>query len=119
MIGLPGVKSVDNQLALRGDGQDSYSEAWLITKVKATLLYHRSINDTATEVSAADGVVSLCVKATSTEKKDLTTEYAMDVDGFKRVLNEMAVKTAQEIQDKQIKGDKLIGEKTMGRRWML
>jgi osmotically-inducible protein OsmY len=44
-----------------------------------------------TEVSAKDGTVTLQGKATSQAEKDLTTEYAKDVEGVKDVKNEMVV----------------------------
>ena len=49
-----------------------------------------------TEVDAKDGIVTLQGKATSQAQKDLTTEYAKDVEGVKDVKNEMTVsKTAK------------------------
>ncbi|MHC1789732.1 BON domain-containing protein [Solidesulfovibrio sp.] len=116
VTGLPGVKSVDNQLTLRGNGPDSYSDGWLIAKVKSTLLFHRNVNVTATEVFAADGIVTLRGEATSTAQKDLTTEYALDVDGVKSVRNEMTVATKQATPIMPATDDKRIGEKTMGQK---
>lgn len=88
---LPGVKSVDNKLGLKGAIPAAYSDAWLITKVKSTLLFHKNVSGTATEVFAEKGVVTLRGKATTTAQKDLVTEYAMDVEGVKSVNNEMIV----------------------------
>jgi osmotically-inducible protein OsmY len=39
---LPGVKSVDNRLEIKGERPAENSDTWLITKVKTTLLFHRS-----------------------------------------------------------------------------
>ena len=103
---LPGVKSVDNKLELKGTPLTANSDAWLITKVKATLLFHRNVNAVATEVFAKDGIVTLRGKATSTAQKDLTTEYAKDVEGVKNVKNDMTVPTAA-----MKPGEKTIGEK--------
>ena len=47
---LPGVKSVDNKLEVKGEVPAVHSDAWLITKVKSTLLFHRNVNATETEV---------------------------------------------------------------------
>jgi len=88
---LPGVKSVDNKLGLKGVIPDAYSDAWLITKVKSTLLFHKNVSGTATEVLVEKGAVTLRGKATSTAQKDLVTEYAMDVEGVKSVNNEMTI----------------------------
>ena len=101
---LPGVKSVDSRLEVKGGSPAAYSDAWLITKVKATLFFHRDVNATGTEVSAKDGSIILRGQASSPAQKDLTTEYAMDVDGVKNVKNEMTVSTAAMKP----------GEKTMG-----
>jgi len=103
---LPGVVSVDNQLAVKGKIPAMYTDAWLITKVKSTLLFHRNVNAVKTEVFAKDGIVTLRGEATSTAQKDLATEYAKDVDGVKGVTNEMIVLTAP------VKP----GEKTMGQK---
>ena len=103
---LPGVKSVDNKLEIKGEVPAAYTDAWLITKVKSTLLFHRNVNATATEIFAKDGTVTLRGKATSAAQKDLTTEYAKDVEGVKNVKNEMTVLT-----DAMKPGKKTIGEK--------
>jgi osmotically-inducible protein OsmY len=116
VTGLPGVKSVDNRLTLRGDGPDSYSDGWLMAKVKSTLLFHRNVNVTATEVSATDGVVTLRGEATSTAQKDLASELALDVDGVKSVRNEMTVATAQTTPRTLTMDDTRIGEKTLGQK---
>jgi osmotically-inducible protein OsmY len=45
----------------------------------------------ATEVDVENGVVTLRGEAASQAQKDLTTEYAKDVEGVKDVKNEMTV----------------------------
>jgi hyperosmotically inducible protein len=96
VAGIPDVKSVDNKLVIKGTPPADNSDAWLITKVKATLLYHRSVSGFNTEVNAKDGIVTLKGEAPSQAQKDLTTEYAKDIDGVKGVNNEMTVgKTAK------------------------
>src|SRR5437588_13105403 len=45
--GLPGVKSVDNQLKVKGEMPAAHSDGWLSTKVKSTLLFHRNVSATA------------------------------------------------------------------------
>jgi osmotically-inducible protein OsmY len=90
VAGLPGVKSVDNKLEVKGEQPAENSDAWLITKVKTTLLFHSSVS-AMTEVSAEDGVVTLQGKAASQAEKNLTTEYAKDIEGVKDVTNEMTV----------------------------
>ena len=87
---LPGVKSVDNRLEVKGDRPAEKSDAWISTKVKTTLFFHRSVSS-MTEVNTKDGIVTLKGDADNQAQKDLTTEYARDVDGVKDVQNEMTV----------------------------
>ena len=88
---LPGVKSVDNRLEVKGERPIANSDAWLRDKVKYTLLFHRSVSGVTTEVDVKDGIVTLRGEAPSQAQKDLTTEYAKDVEGVKGVKNEMIV----------------------------
>ena len=85
---LPGVKTVDNRLEVKGERPAENSDVWLTTKVKTMLLFHRNVS-AMTEVNAKDGIVTLRGKATSQAQKDLTTEYVKDVEGVKDVKNEM------------------------------
>jgi osmotically-inducible protein OsmY len=87
---LPGVKGVDNRLEVKGELPAEKSDAWISTKVKNTLLFHRSVS-ALTEVNTKDGIVTLKGDADNQAQKDLTTEYAKDVDGVKDVQNEMTV----------------------------
>lgn len=91
---MPGVKSVDNKLKVKAGGPAAYTDAWLITKVKFTLLFHRNVNAAGTEVFSKKGNITLRGKATSLAQKDLTTEYVKDVDGVKGVMNLMTVPPA-------------------------
>ena len=91
MAGLPGVKSVDNRLEMRGAPPTANSDAWLRDKVKVTLLFHRSVSAAKTEVDVKDGIVTLRGHAVSQAQKELTTEYARDVEGVRDVKNEMTV----------------------------
>jgi osmotically-inducible protein OsmY len=91
VAGLPGVKSVDNRLEVKGDPPSANSDAWLRDKVKTTLLFHRSVSAVTTEVAVKDGIVTLRGNAVSEAQKDLTTECAKDVEGVKDVINEITV----------------------------
>ena len=98
VAGLPGVKSVDNRLEVKGTSPAMNTDAWITAKVKTMLLFHRSVS-AMTEVSTTDGIVTLQGKATSQAQKDLTTEYAKDVEGVKDVKNEMTIaKTSKKTQ---------------------
>jgi len=100
---LPGVKSVDNRLEVKGERPAEKSDAWLTTKVKTMLLYHRNVSG-MTEVNTKDGIVILRGSAASQAQKDLTTEYARDVEGVKDVKNEMTI-------TKNLKKPRTVGEK--------
>jgi hyperosmotically inducible protein len=106
MAGLPGVKSVDNRLEVKGAPPTANSDAWLMDKVKVTLLFHRSVSAGKTEVDVKDGIVTLRGNATSQAQKELTTEYTKDVEGVKDVKNEMTVaKTSK--KKSQTTGEKI------------
>jgi osmotically-inducible protein OsmY len=90
VTGLSGVKSVDNRLEVKGERPAENSDAWLTTKVKTMLLFHRNVS-AMTEVNTKDGIVTLRGEATSQAQKDLTTEYAKDIEGVKDVKNEITV----------------------------
>ncbi len=47
---LPGVASVDNKLVIKRTPPPVNSDEWLREKVKATLLFHRSVSATTTVV---------------------------------------------------------------------
>jgi len=89
--GLPGVKSVNNQLQVAGEIPVEHSDSWINVKVRTALLFHRNVSATGTSISVQDGTVSLRGEASSQAQKDLTTEYAKDVDGVKDVDNEMTI----------------------------
>ena len=93
---ITGVKSVDNRLEVKGSSPTANSDAWFHDKVKATLLFHRSVSARATDVDVKDGIVTLRGNAVSQAQKDLTGEYSKDVEGVKDVINEMAVTPAPE-----------------------
>jgi osmotically-inducible protein OsmY len=57
-----------------------------------TLLFHRSVSAGTTDVDVHDSVVTLRGDSASAAQKELTTEYARDVEGVKDVINEMIVK---------------------------
>ena len=88
---LPGVTCVDNRLEVKGSRPGTNSDEWLFEKVKATLLFHRSVSSTTTEVLVKDGVVTLRGDVASQAQKELTAEYVKDVDGVKDVVNNMTV----------------------------
>ena len=66
----------------------------------------------ATEVNAKDGIVTLRGDAASQAQRDLTTEYAKDIDGVKDVKNEMVVSSPS--KKKRTIGEKIEDASTAG-----
>ncbi|MFZ3255185.1 MAG: BON domain-containing protein [Syntrophales bacterium] len=98
LAGLPSVESVDNRLEVKGERPAESSDAWLRMKVKTILFLHHSLSDSKTEVNVNDGIVTLQGEATNQAQKELTTEYAKDVEGVKDVKNEMTVTKKRKAQ---------------------
>jgi len=88
---LPGVKSVDNQLTITGQQPAENSDGWLGMKVKSALFFNRNVSAVNTEVDVANGIVTLKGQADSQAQKDLTGEYAKDIEGVKGVDNQMTI----------------------------
>jgi len=93
LANLPGVKSVDNQLEVKGESAAENSDTWITMKVKTALFFHKNVS-AMTEVNTKDGIVTLQGDATSQAQKDLTTELVKDVVGVADVQNEMKVSDA-------------------------
>lgn len=89
--GLPGVKSVNNQLAVTGSQPAEHSDGWISMKVKTALTFHRNVSATETGVHTQDGIVTLSGSTSSEAQKQLTSEYAKDVEGVKEVRNDLIV----------------------------
>ena len=96
LASLPGVTGVYSKLEEHGEVAVLNIDAWLAAKVKSTLLFHQNVNAAETEVIARNGNIILRGKAASTAQKDLTAEYAKDVEGVNKVSNEMTVTPATE-----------------------
>jgi osmotically-inducible protein OsmY len=103
---LPDVKSVDDQLKITGEQPAEHSDAWITTKVKTALLFHRNVSATGTTVYTKNGVVTLQGEAGSMAQKELTTEYAKDIDNVKSVNNEMTIAKTPAMPDATA-GDKI------------
>ena len=88
---LPGVVSVDNRLKVKNETPAEHSDAWIGWKVKSALLFHRNVSSSGTKVYVKDGIVTLQGEASSMAQKELTTEYAKDIDNVKEVKNDMTI----------------------------
>ena len=105
---LPNVKRVDNKLEFK---KESSPDAWLMTKVKTALLFHRNVSAT-TNVDVKDGIVTLRGEADNQAQKELTAEYARDIEGVKSVNNEMTVRKAT--KDPQQSREKVSDDRKLG-----
>ncbi len=99
MANLPGVKSIDNRLELKGEHPAEDSNEWTALKVKTTLMFHTSVNTAKTEVYVEEGVVTLRGEAESAAQRELITEYVKDVSGIEGVKNEMTIAPAVKTQE--------------------
>ena len=86
-----GVKSVINELKVKGEQPAEKSDAWITMKVKTALAYHKHVSASHTEVATSDGVVTLKGRVDNDDQKVLTGEYAKDVEGVKQVDNQLTV----------------------------
>jgi osmotically-inducible protein OsmY len=75
-------------------------------KVKTALLFHRNVSATGTSVYTDNGVVTLQGVASSMAEKELTTEYAKDIDNVKSVKNNMTIAATAATADATM-GDKI------------
>jgi hyperosmotically inducible protein len=103
---LPGVKSVDNQLVFNGEQPAENSDGWLSMKVKGALLFNRNVSAANTQVYVDNGTVTLKGEAENQAQKDLTAEYAKDIEGIKDVKNEMTIAKVENKNQETI-GDKI------------
>jgi len=97
---IVGVKSVKNNIVVKEDRSPESSDTWIMMKVKTALVFNGNVSARKTEVDVKDGVVTLKGEATSAAQKDLTTQYAKDVEGVKRVVNNMKLEKKETLGDK-------------------
>ncbi|MCB2180521.1 MAG: BON domain-containing protein [Desulfobulbaceae bacterium] len=108
---LPGVKSVENKLEVKGEPLAEDSDVWVSMKVKSALLFHRHVS-AMTQVNTKAGIVTLQGEADSQAQKDLTTEYVKDIEGVKGVENEMTLPNTAGNPEQKTMGQKIdaVGE---------
>ena len=100
---LPGVVRVDNQIVL-DPALAVHSDGWIAFKLRTQLLVRSNVSAANTTVSVKDGVVTLTGTADNLAQKELTGEYAKDIDWVKSVKNDIVVKaspaTGQTVSEK-------------------
>lgn len=97
---ITGVKSVDNQIVIREDRLPENSDTWIRMKVQTALVFHSNVSASKTDVSVKNGVVTLKGEASSSAKKELTTQYAKEVEGVKSVINTMKLAKPESMGEK-------------------
>lgn len=112
---IVGVVVVDNQLQIKTAIVQSL-DAVIFSRVRLTLMSHRSLSGVDASFIVEDGIVSISGMALNTAQIDLTTEYIKDVEGVKDVKNDMAVineqpEVAKTLGEKVGDAGKKIGDK--------
>ena len=97
---LPDVTKVDNKLATKAEVAAANADTWIARKIKVALLFHRNVNASKTAIEVKDGVVTLKGEASSAAQKELTTEYAKDIEGVKELKNEMTIASTPELTER-------------------
>jgi hyperosmotically inducible protein len=90
---LPGVTRVDNQIAL-DPALAEHSDGWIAIKLRTQLLVRCIVSAANTTVRVKDGVVTLTGTANNQSQKELTGEYAKEIDWVKSVKNDIVVNAA-------------------------
>lgn len=103
---LPGVSKVHNELETKAEVDTANADTWIARKVKLALMFHRHVSYSATTVEVKDGIVTLTGEADTASQKDLTSEYAGDVEGVKSVNNQMTIAKAPATKP-QTKGEQI------------
>lgn len=73
-------------------GAKGRSDAWITTKVKATLAGHKNVSAMGTNVETKNGVVTLKGEVETQAEKELAGRYAREVDGVRSVNNRLVIK---------------------------
>ncbi len=88
--GLPGVVRVENDIQVVPPAPE-HSDGWIAFKVRSTLLVKANVSAATTRVDVKDGVVTLSGTADNIAQKELTGEYAKEIEGVRSVRNALAV----------------------------
>ena len=110
VAGLPGVKAWTTIESSKVRAPRKTRMRGSVTKVKTTLLFHRNVNTGETESCRQRRHVTLRGEAATQARKDLTTEYAKEVEGVKDVSNEMTVSKPQMPSGPPISTKTTVGE---------
>jgi hyperosmotically inducible periplasmic protein len=87
---LPGVLSVKDEITL-DPALKEHSDAWIALKLRTQLLLRSNVSFGTTKVDVKDGVVTLTGTAENMAQKELTGQYAKEIDWVKSVKNDIVV----------------------------
>jgi hyperosmotically inducible protein len=96
---LPGVTQVKNEIIVKPTHPER-SDKWIALKIRGRLLVKGNVSATTTTVAVNDGVVTLGGTADNLAQKELTQVYAEEVEGVKKVKNEIALKDGTTVSEK-------------------
>lgn len=105
-LSLPGVIRVNNLLLTASEDAAANADTWIGRKVNLSLMFHSNVNAEKTVIDVTDGVVTLRGEASSLAQKELTGEYASDIDGVTSVQNQMTVAAAP-VKEERTAGEKM------------
>lgn len=99
---VEGVVSVDNQMMVAQMTKEppptigeKIDDASITAKAKMVLLSHRSTSAVRTKVHTTDGVITVTGKAKNAAEKDLVSKLLYDMNGVKKVVNEMEIERSE------------------------
>jgi len=94
---IKGVKDVNNEMIVKKTNQQKRTvgvkidDASITAQVKISLLNHHSTSAIHTSVTTKKGVVAVSGKAANQAEKDLVSKLVADINGVKRVSNQMTI----------------------------
>lgn len=93
---IPGVKSINNQLRLRGQGSQSIGEylddTMITAAVKAKLVGEKGLSSLKIHVTTNDGIVELSGEVDTQEHYRLAADTARNSEGVTQVMNKLTLK---------------------------
>lgn len=93
-LAVPGVRSVDNRIALRppasalpptAEPRAGLRDAWIAMRLKASLLISRKVDGHAIAVATSRGLVRLTGRVTTTAQREAAVEIARGIRGVRSV----------------------------------
>lgn len=97
VIGLDGVKSVDNNITVSGKNTEDekitsqLTSAKIASVVKSKLLLNRNIPGTAIDVDVDNGTVTLKGKVDNDKQRDLAVAIAKNTNDVNKVVNKLTI----------------------------